>query len=156
MLLPTRRLSHSPPSYCGHSLIRSTGIWDGNLQHRPVLTIIQLKTAEPKHLEVLTMSKTTDPLFVENTRVEYALTLSPLIMRLKEVKSEKELNEIYNSIVFALQRPWKKKVRKRSTHGGFWTTELNEMSKQRKNCTSKRVNLKVKVTSRSTKNSRTL
>ncbi len=48
------------------------------------------------------MSKTTDPLFVENTRVEYALTLSPLIMRLKEVKSEKELNEIYNSIVFAL------------------------------------------------------
>ncbi len=41
------------------------------------------------------MSKTTDSLLVENTRVEYALTLSPLIMRLKEVKSEEELNEIY-------------------------------------------------------------
>ncbi len=53
-------------------------------------------------------------------------------MRLKEVKSEKELNEIYNSIVFALQKAMEEEVRKRSTHGGFWTAELNERSRQRK------------------------
>ncbi len=78
------------------------------------------------------MSIISDPVFRKNVAVEYALTLPSLIMPLQQANTEKELNNLYSSSVYALKRPWKKKVRTDRIRTNFWTAELNNMAKTSK------------------------